>query len=347
MLLYHIADVHIGAGAKYLGEKLYDIQKRHLENLYEEAVKEGANFVVIAGDLFDSNSVPSSVAREVFDIFTRYVNVNTVILPGGGSHYEGEVTGHDAYTEDSIYKRPDISLYFEKENIYLLSPETPVIKVDDVAFYAGFFEVPVYPKERAIHHIAVIHGAFGKDVDELDPSLLDRTFYDYIALGHYHMYKRFGKAAYPGAFIQFEFTRAKILESGYLKVRIYNGLEIERVVFEDAPRFYRVELIDESDIDRLESEMRFYDFIEIEGYSEDIEDKVKNIFKNKNIKLRDDAYIIKKDAMWHVLNSIIEKIMAGDESENREEIKSFMMRFLRKKTTKPELERVLRRFFEL
>ncbi len=347
MLLYHIADVHIGAKAKYLGNSLYTIQKKYLKRLYENARLDGARFVVIAGDLFDSNSIPSSIAGEIFEIFVEYPDIKTVVLPGGGSHYESEVTGHDAYTEDSIYRRPDVSVYFENDSVFLLSPEAPVLKIDDIAFYGGFFEIPAYPRENARYHIAVIHGAFGKGEGEKDPAVLESTFYDYVALGHYHAYRKFGKSAYPGAFIQFEFTRSKILESGYLKVNINEKLDIERIVFDDAPRFYRVEILDKEDVDRLRSKMRVFDFIEIEGYSEEVKDEVRRLLENENIRLRDDAYIIKKDPMLYVIHNIIREITQDKDPERQKEIETFIMRFLKKKPQKPDVEASLKRFFEL
>lgn len=347
MLLYHIADVHIGREAKYLGKELFEIQKEHLERMYLKAVEDGASFVVIAGDLFDSNYVPSEKAREVLELIIKFASVKTVILPGGGSRHEGEITGHDAYTEDSIYKRPDIAIYFEKENLFLLSPVQPVLKVGETAFYGGFFEIPDYPEEDARYHVAVVHGAFGKNRGEKDPALFEGTFYDYVALGHYHSYRQFGKSAYPGAFIQFEFSRSRILDSGFLKVRIDSGLGIERVVFDDAPRFYKVEILSREDAIRLEKELKPLDFVEIEGYAEETELEIRRLLKNEHIRLREDAYVIKKDPMLHMINRAIREITQDEESEVQKELESFIMRFLRKKPKKPDIEGVLRRFFEL
>ncbi len=349
MILYHIADVHIGANLKHLGSMLFDIQKKHLEELYKRAESENVDFVLIAGDLFDSNNVPSKMAREVLEIFSSHKDVITVIIPGGGSQHKSEITGHDAYTSDSVYRRPDISMYFRNNNLHLLTPQDPVGKINEVAFYAGFFNIPVFSKEQAMYHIALIHGAFGKRRGEVDPSLLDNTFFDYIALGHYHSYRRFGKAAYSGAFIQFEFTRSASIDSGYLKVEI-NGssLNVERVTFPDAPRFYRVEFLDESDIESFKNNIRPFDFVEIEGYSEELRNGVEELLQhNNNIRLRDDACVIKREPMWFMVKDALSDILKGMEEEEKKEIEDFVLRFLRKRVKKPELESYLRERFDL
>lgn len=37
-----------------------------------------------------------------------------MIIPGGGNVHEKEIIGHDAYTKDSVYLRPDVRLYLKK-----------------------------------------------------------------------------------------------------------------------------------------------------------------------------------------------------------------------------------------
>ncbi len=64
--LFHTADIHIGARNKYLGDKLFHLQKKFLKRLYNDAKREGVRYVVIAGDIFDSNFVISSMVKEFF-----------------------------------------------------------------------------------------------------------------------------------------------------------------------------------------------------------------------------------------------------------------------------------------
>ena len=347
MTLYHIADVHIGVKNQRLGDKLFDIQYKHLKRLYEDAVKNNVDFVVIAGDLFDSNSVPTSLARPVFELIAGYRGVHTIIIPGGGASIKDEITGHDAYTKDSIYKRVDIKAYFSRDNIHLLTPDNPYVKIKDVLFQGGFFEVPDYIDEDALYHIAIVHGAFGKNEDEIDPKRLEDTPFDYIALGHYHKHRVFGKSAYAGAFIQFEFTKAKDLKSGFVKVEPGPELNIEYVPFDDAPRFLKVELLSKEDVDSVKDRLNDNTFVQIEGYLVELEDDVMELLKNDNVALSDEHFVIESDGTSQVFYDTLLKNLLNYPEEYRVEIVSLIMRFIHKKATFPEVKDFLQKRYEI
>lgn len=350
MILYHIADVHIGATNKKFGDNLFNIQYEYLKRLYEDAIKNNVDFVVIAGDLFDSNSVPSDKAKPVFELMKNYQNVHTLIIPGGGASHKNEITGHDAYTKDSIYRRLDISLYFESDNLHLLSPDNPSIKIKDTFFQAGFFEVPKYINEDALYHIAIVHGAFGKNEGEIDPALLENTPFDYVALGHYHKHRIFGKSAYSGAFIQFEFTKARDIQSGFVKVSFTPKLNIEYKPFSDAPRFLKVELLSKEDVESLKNIINKHTFVEIEGYLDEILDEVKNLLKNDNISLSDDCFVIESDDTSEIFYSALLNALnrrPNIKEKDKEEIISLAMRFLRKKATFPDVKNFLKKRYKL
>ncbi len=350
MLLYHIADVHIGVTNRWFRNNLFEIQYEYLKTLYDSAEKHKVDFIIIAGDLFDSNSIPSLIAKKVFELMEAYHNVHTIIIPGGGNSHGGEITGHDAYTVDSIYKRPDISLYFESDNLHILTPDNPILTINDTSFYAGFFEIPKYNKTKATHHIGVIHGAFGKNDGEIDPLKLENTFYDYIALGHYHKHRIFGKSAYSGAFIQFEFTKAKDLSSGFIKVSLSPELKIEYIEFPDAPRFLRAQLLSKWDVEELKSTLTEHTFVEIEGYIGELRTEVSKLLKHPNIELAEDAFVLENDSTGEILFSALKKGIYENSDipeDYREEILSFIMRFIIKKPNFPEVKRYLERKYGL
>ncbi len=350
MLIYHIADVHIGVINRRLKDKLFEIQYEHLKNLYEKATLENADFVIIAGDLFDSNSIPSEIAKKVLELFKEYSDIHTVIIPGGGAEYEGEITGHDAYTTDSIYRRPDISIYFDSDNLHLLTPQKPVITINDTSFHAGFFEIPTFTETGAKYNIAIIHGAFGKGEEEIDPKELENSPFDYIALGHYHKHRIFKKAAYPGAFIQFEFTKAKELSSGYIRATLDKEIKIEFIPFADAPEFKRVQILSEWDIKELKKNLKDHTFIEIEGYLKELEEKISELVKRPGVTLREDAFVIEENSTMEILFSALKKAIYENPDipdEFKEDVFSFIIRFLRKKPTYPNVKQYLARKYDL
>ncbi len=257
MKLYHLADLHIGVKDSHTR-----LVKEKLSALLSEAEKEGVKFILFAGDVFHTNSLPTSEVRWFFELLTNYSNINFVIIPGGGRGYFAEVSGHDAWTEDSIYKRYEIQKFFSSyPHIKLLTPEKPeeFFEKEKVCFYAGFFGLP---PERLNHsadfHVAIMHGAYGerKEFEEISLSSEMVQKYDYIALGHYHTFKQVApNAYYSGAFIQFEYQPFIDAKSGYIKAEIEKGTipKVTYRIFEDAPQFLHLKIFHEKDLEFLKN----------------------------------------------------------------------------------------------
>lgn len=334
--------------------QFFEVQLKALKDVYKKATEQGVIFILIAGDLFDSNYISSDIAMKVLDIFKLSSNIHTVLIPGGGSNYGNEVTGHDAYTADSIYKRPDIANYFDYPNITLLTPENPVKIIRDTAFYSAFFDMPMFELKNASRHIALVHGAFGKNntEGELDIDRLESMPFDYIALGHYHGCKIFNKSAYPGAFLQFEFTRRKSLNSGFLKVNINGSRNIECVDIKNAPSFYRVEIFSEKDIQDLKHTLGKLDFVEISGYSKELSEQIKQLLKNPSIHLRENAVIYTRDLNYEIIKKALDNILnKGEfkdyEEELKEEAYNFILQHIMRKMSLNDTVNYLIKRFEI
>jgi len=350
--IFHTADIHVGVRTKRFEDKFFDLQKKFLTRLYKEAKDKNVEFVVIAGDLFDSNYIPSSRAIDVFEIISSYQDINTIIIPGGGTANSKEITGHDAYTEDSIYKRPDIQKYINRENITLLTPHKRSVIISDIAFYAGFFEVPKCNMLDARYHIGIIHGAFSENPleNEISVSELDNSFFDYICLGHYHSFKKFKKAAYPGALVQFEFLKKKNVSSGYIEVSLESDLEIKYREFEDAPRFYKIEIISKDDIEKIK-DLDKQHFIEIAGYVKELSKQVEELleYSGGNIFLLDNYIVYEREGIYGIIENSLDDVLKKFQfnEEILDEIKMFILRNMRGNITKPSIEEYLRGRFAL
>jgi DNA repair exonuclease SbcCD nuclease subunit len=219
--LLHTADVHLGARHADLGEQATAQRERQLAAFVatvDLAIAERVDVVLIAGDLFDSNTQPRRSVERVAAELRRLVaaRIRTVIIPGT----------HDVYDRSSIYRVHDLKALAgsteDDDFVTVLTPDRGRIhlKTCDVIVHA-----PVFPTKRAPHsplrdvrvsggdgatwHVGMVHGALAipgrTDGDEVVVTReeIAATGLDYLALGHWHSTYQ-GKAgattyAYSGA----------------------------------------------------------------------------------------------------------------------------------------------------
>ncbi len=361
MKIYHLSDLHLGArppGRSEISHRQMVFTK--LQETIDKARKEGVKFIVICGDIFHSNAVPGRVVSDFFEILLEAKGIHFVIIPGGGRIAEDEVFGHDAYTEDSLYRRVEVKKFLQAENISFLSPDEPQRVIDNVGFYGGFFD---YPKAEKIvgckYHIALLHGSFGNNEDYGEIFLDERILseYDYVALGHYHTFKRIGRnACYSGAFIQFEYVAGRDATSGYVEVELpEKGMEdavIKRVEFQDAPRYVYMKILGESDAEAFRSLDFLTTHVKISMYLEDYKDLIREKqaeYPDKIVLL--DGCCIPKDRSK--IAETIDEILYGNSTEiiipeeHREEVRETILYGLWISSKKSDFENFLRNLFGL
>ena len=150
------------------------------------------DFVLIAGDLFDSNAVSNELVYAVLHVLEKAAPIPVYILPGN----------HDFLSPGSVYQRT--ALVHPPSNIHVLRDGAPVYLLDGTV---ALLPAPVTQKrsERdptadfpetpaAKYRIGVAHGSLqieGKYQPDDHPIALDaaaRGQLDYLALGHWHSY---------------------------------------------------------------------------------------------------------------------------------------------------------------
>ena len=219
--LLHTADVHLGARHADLGDAASAQRERQFaafRTTIDLAVAEKVDIVIIAGDLFDSNTQPTRSVERVGAELARLVRarIRTVIIPGT----------HDVYDGSSVYRAHDLKALSgstpDDDYVTVLTPERREVLFApcDALIVASVFDTKRAPHSplrnfrlagdpRATWKIGIVHGALaisgktdGDDVvftkDEIASSGLD-----YLALGHWHS-SQSGKAgpvtyAYSGA----------------------------------------------------------------------------------------------------------------------------------------------------
>ena len=201
--LLHTADVHLGARHADLGTQAAAQRERQFDAFratVDLALAEKVDAVLIAGDLFDSNTQPKRSVERVAAELKRLVEarIRTFIVPGT----------HDVYDRASVYRAYDIAAMagaVGTDLVTVLTPERPDVHVAplDAVVHGRCFEAKRAPASplsgfdaaadgRATWQIGLIHGALaipektdGDDVvftrDEIRASGLD-----YLALGHWH-----------------------------------------------------------------------------------------------------------------------------------------------------------------
>lgn len=202
--LLHLADVHLGARHSDLGDRAAAQRERQFDAFraaIDLALAEKVDLVLIAGDLFDSNTQPRRTVERVAGELKRLAGgrIRTVIIPGT----------HDVYDRSSVYRAYDLvaltGLAADTDMLTVLTPDNPEVvlpAVDAVVFGRVFAtkRAPHSPlagfgaaaESRATWRIGLVHGAIripGKV--EHDEVLITReeiaaSGLDYLALGHWH-----------------------------------------------------------------------------------------------------------------------------------------------------------------
>ena len=200
--LLHIADVHLDAPFRWLGAKGQE-QRRQLKETFRKtidlALAERVDCLLIAGDLFDSNSPAQDTVDLVQGQLARLA-CPVFILPGT----------HDCLDEACVYRRAELGA----AHIHLFDAE-------HAAFAVAGLDLVVHgranasktsrlsplrdlrPSPSARYNVALAHGSLVRPGTEDDFPIAEADLaagMDYVALGHWHTYRQCGggRACYSG-----------------------------------------------------------------------------------------------------------------------------------------------------
>jgi DNA repair exonuclease SbcCD nuclease subunit len=219
--LLHTADVHLGARHDDLGEAAAAQRERQFaafKATIDLAIAEKVDILLIAGDLFDSNTQPRRSVERVAGELKRLgaATIRTVIIPGT----------HDCYDRASIYRAYDLKTLAgsgqDDDLVTVLTPTVPSVHLSacDAVVQATIFgtkrapysplrDLRVAEAPAAGWQIGMVHGSISiperTDRDEVvvTKEEIAATGLDYLALGHWHSAQQ-GRAgattyAYSGA----------------------------------------------------------------------------------------------------------------------------------------------------
>jgi exonuclease SbcD len=215
--ILHLADLHLGAGFPTMGDRGGE-RSRDLLNAYLRAVEFAAgvarpvDFVVIAGDLFDTHDPDPALVYQVEASFEKLhqAGVPVFLVPGT----------HDAHSyRRSIYRRLRLP---EGSELFVQPVLTPgprltirgeVVQVYGIAYDAAISQRPLgefRPVGEADYHVGILHAALqdsptwkirASDLPVTRTEIAASGLH-YMALGHYHSFAEVREggtvAVYPG-----------------------------------------------------------------------------------------------------------------------------------------------------
>lgn len=220
----HTSDWQIGMKGSGLGEAatiVRNIRFESIDNVLKSSRDHEVDFVILCGDIFEHNMVSQEDVKKVISIFNDYPNIPVYLLPGN----------HDMLGPDCVYNR---EIFQRVKNLTILRNNNPV-EVQGAVLHP----CPVFSKfskqdptetiqnvnDNNQIHIIVAHGSLiGKfaasnweDIDlPINPSCVDTTGVDYLALGHWHSYRTFEdcngvtRIAYSGTHEQTNYRDCRI-----------------------------------------------------------------------------------------------------------------------------------------
>lgn len=261
MKFLHMADLHLG---KRVNEFLMiDEQKHILNQIFEIAVNNKIDAVIIAGDIYDK-TIPNNDAVILLDDFlTRLTLENIAVIIISGNHDSSErlnfgsrlMEKNDVYINgifDGKLKKVVLNDEYGDINIYTL----PFVKPAQVSAFYPDAEIKTYDNavkyiidntyintdERNIlvAHQFVTNGTESPEhsesesisvggIDNVDVSAFEK--FDYVALGHLHKNQKIGRDTirYSGSPLKYSFSEVNHKKS----VTIVSMLEKGNVIYEN------------------------------------------------------------------------------------------------------------------
>lgn len=228
MKFIHIADVHLGAQPE-AGRAYSKSRPRELWDTFSAVIdccnQEQADLLLIAGDLFHRQPLLREL-KELSYLFSKLEQTQVVMIAGN----------HDYIKRDSYYRT------FEwPEHVHMLSGKAPgyvLFPELDAAVYGFSYHSreilePLYDNMKAQgaarYEILLAHGGDERHIP-IRRQCLERSGFDYIALGHIHKRQSLieGFAEYAGSLEPTD--KNDVGKHGYIKGELdEDGLRLEFV----------------------------------------------------------------------------------------------------------------------
>lgn len=220
MKFAHLGDCHLGS---WRHPELKDLNLKSFQYAISLCIKEKVDFVLIAGDLFDSSYPPIDTLKDAFFEFRRLKDSGIPVFLISGSHdYSASgKTFLDVLEKAGLCK--NLSTYTERDGKIILSPsicgnvaiygyggkksglevqDINRIKLDDSP---GLFKILML-------HTAIRDAVGSLPIDAVDEKSLPQV--DYLALGHLHIIYNKDNRVYSGPIFPNNLSELEELKHG-------------------------------------------------------------------------------------------------------------------------------------
>jgi len=209
MKIIHFADLHIGSKFNRLDEETKEKLETELRNTFSRiivfAYDNNINQIIMAGDIFDKNTVNFKDKKFFYDLIKENKNITFYYLKGN----------HDLNSK-YIEKLDNLKTFDEYKTYYLdnVTISGYELKDDNRELYN------ILPLNKQKFNILILHGDINNKNDDnyINLDLLKEKNINYFALGHIHKrdegFIDSSKYAYPGCVMGRGFD--EVGEKGFL-----------------------------------------------------------------------------------------------------------------------------------
>ena len=193
MKFIHTSDWQIGMKAESIGRMAERVREERLDaakRVVQTALDNGAEMIVLTGDLFEDNAVDRLLVRKIGEIL-RAFSAPVYIIPGN----------HDPLMPGSVWEH---SVWKEASNIIIFDKAEPLELDDCILFPCPLHEKYstknptswINAKDSIKTAIGLAHGNVegipnGEPDFPIPRDAAKQLGLDYLALGHWHSYSRY------------------------------------------------------------------------------------------------------------------------------------------------------------
>lgn len=233
----HLADCHLGSWRQ---QELQDLNFKSFQKAVEKSIEEKVDFILIAGDLFDSAYPPIEILKETFAEFKKVKDAGIPIYLIAGSHdfsssgktfldviekagFCKNVEKFEVQEDGKIKLKPT---FFKELAIFGYPGRKSGMEIEDLR--KVYFD-SVYPFSIFMLHTTISDVVGNIPMDSIDKMKLPLA--NYYAFGHIH--KIFEKQeanstyVYPGPIFPNNFQELVDLKNGSFNITTISGAKVK------------------------------------------------------------------------------------------------------------------------
>lgn len=239
MKFAHLGDCHLGGWRQ---PELRELNFKSFQYAINQCIGEKVDFVLIAGDLFDSAYPPIDILKDTFQEFRKLkeAGISVFLIAGSHDYSAAGKTFLDVLEKAGFCKI--VSIFEEKEDRIILQPtlfenfaiygypgKKSNLEVDEIA-RIKLDECPGFFRILMLH--TAIRDAIGNiPIKAVDHRALPKA--DYIALAHLHINYQNGNVVYSGPIFPNNISELEDMKGGSFYIISNNSIKRIEIKLKD------------------------------------------------------------------------------------------------------------------